>query len=684
MASKNSRTRRRAVFIEALEERCFLSASFNNSTENAMAYNSSNGKLYVVYLDQTSGSAGLKSKVRNSDGSWTNLGTIDSDTDTGHYPSMAIDGAGNVGVAYYVGGSFGDLRYAVYNGTSWSSPETADSTGTVGYYPSLAYNTANKPAISYYDNTTNHHDLKFVQRGSSSWATPVTVDSANDVGRYSSLKLNPNNTSLWAVAYEQTGIAGDGINDGIAKYLEQTQSGVWPTPGSSNEVYKSDAGGGYTSLQFIYNGTSYDPAMSFYDSVPANLMYDQRVAGAWPTALVVAANNIQGRYTNLLVQSNNRARIVFQGYYVDSAGNNVDSVRVADAPLHWQVDQWNYDWAYSGGGAELKAARVSDSEFFYSRVGTNPTSPYLYVSNYKNEGKNYVQSTSSAFSTGGRYGHSTVVFPDSANSNASTMWTLGGFSSALSNEVYSSTDGATWTLRTTTGIFSARDNFAAAVLNGKIYVIGGNTAGGAVGDLYSSTDGVTWQLVSTSTALPARYGHTAVVLNGAIYVIGGMGTSGRLNDVWKFDGTDWSQVASGGGSRFSARYRHVSYAYNGNLWVASGDDGSANGYGGLLSDVWYSSDSGATWTQASAATTFGHHADAAAVVFDNRMWITQGTEAYYSSDGTTWLSSTTSAEFSDRHQHTMAVLNDRLYVIGGTGATGVGNSVYYAKSSSSA
>ena len=675
MATHNSRMRSRGPSIEILEERRFLSAAFDNSTENAIAYNPSNGKLYVVYLDQ---SAGLKSKVRNSDGSWTDLGTIDSTTDGGHYPSMAIDGAGNVGVAYYDGGSLADLRYSVYNGTSWlSTPETPDSGGIVGYYPSLAFNTANKPAISYYDKTNG--DLKFVQRGSLNWATPVTVDSTNDVGRYSSLKLNPNNTSLWAVAYERTGVPG--TITGIEKYKEQVTSGVWPS--TTSDLQSTPAGGGYTSLQFVSNGTSYDPACSFYDSYNANLLYDRRVSGSWPTngAAVVAANNTQGRYTNLLVQSNNKVRIVFQDY---NSGTS-ETVRIADEPTNWQTDTWNLATRlYSGGGAELKAVRVSDSEFFYSRVGINPTSPTLYVSNYTNEGKNYVQSTSSAFSGGGRYGHATVVFPDSAYSNVPTMWTLGGFSSALSNEVYSSTDGATWTLRTTTGIFSARDNFAAAVLNGTIYVIGGNTGSGAVGDLYSSTDGVTWQLVSTSTALPARYGHTAVVLNGAIYVIGGMGTSGRLNDVWKFDGTDWSQVADGGGTRFSARFRHVSYAYNGKLWVASGDDGSANGYGGLLSDVWYSSDSGATWTQANSSAAFGHHADAAAVVFDNRMWITQGTEAYFSSDGTTWLSSTTSAEFLDRHQHTMAVLNDRLYVIGGTGGTGVGNSVYYAKSSSSA
>ncbi len=170
-------------------------------------------------------------------------------------------------------------------------------------------------------------------------------------------------------------------------------------------------------------------------------------------------------------------------------------------------------------------------------------------------------------------------------------------------------------------------------------------------------------------------------MNGSIYVIGGSSATG-LNDVWKFDGTDWSQVAAGAGSRFSARDGHVSYVYNGKLWVAGGYDYAAHA---RVDDVWSSSD-GSTWTQVTQVNVFPTRSESSGIVFDNRMWMIGGVDAgnyadaWYSVDGANWYNACTApAEFSGRHSHTALVFNNRLWVIGGTGATGVGNSVYYAK-----
>jgi hypothetical protein len=83
--------------------------------------------------------------------------TVDDDGNVGAYNSLALDGANQPRIAYYVWED-SDLRYAFYSDTHWFT-ETVDSIDDVGTYLSLDLDTNNQPHISYVDES--NHALKY-------------------------------------------------------------------------------------------------------------------------------------------------------------------------------------------------------------------------------------------------------------------------------------------------------------------------------------------------------------------------------------------------------------------------------------------------------------------------------------------------------------------------------------------
>lgn len=86
------------------------------------------------------------------------------------------------------------------------------------------------------------------------------------------------------------------------------------------------------------------------------------------------------------------------------------------------------------------------------------------------------------------------------------MWIIGGQTTAgsagksVTNEIWRSADGVTWTRVTPIGtIFSPRDRHAAVAFNNKLWVVGGwdefpglGGTGTRFNDVWSSPDGVNW------------------------------------------------------------------------------------------------------------------------------------------------------------------------------------------------
>lgn len=247
-----------------------------------------------------------------------------------------------------------------------------------------------------------------------------------------------------------------------------------------------------------------------------------------------------------------------------------------------------------------------------------------------------------------RDGHCVVVFQNK-------LWVIGGWDNAIGsggtetrmNDVWSSSDGVTWTKHDPAGavIFAPRVSHEVVVFANKLWVIAGNLQNGAnSGDVWSSPDGVTWTEVAANVLVLPRNSHRVIEFAGEMWLTGGGadagdGTETGLSDVLRSaDGITWFQVGSA--AMFPPRMRHATAVFNGRLYVIGGTDNSAYGIGAVLGDVWSSAD-GITWVQETAAG-FAPRWNAAFMIHGGEMWLAGGfgfsflNDVWRSSDGKNW------------------------------------------------
>ena len=189
------------------------------------------------------------------------------------------------------------------------------------------------------------------------------------------------------------------------------------------------------------------------------------------------------------------------------------------------------------------------------------------------------------------------------------LWLLGGHIPGVgfafddvTNKVWSSTDGISWTASTPANAadrWSKRERIGAVVFNGKLWVIGGNpyppfgntnSPGAPIKDVWSSSDGTSWTQVNAAPPFVARTNPAVFVYKNKIWVVGGMDASKNyLNDIWNSaDGTTWTQVNST--TPFPGRFGHQVVGNKNDLLLLGGENAS-----GVLGDLWVSSDDGVTW-----------------------------------------------------------------------------------------
>jgi len=233
--------------------------------------------------------------------------------------------------------------------------------------------------------------------------------------------------------------------------------------------------------------------------------------------------------------------------------------------------------------------------------------------------------------------------------------------------------GKTWTEATPTAFVTGRTLAPLVVFNNKLWYLGGLTATTAVvNDVYSSSDGITWVLETTVNPFTARYGHSAVVFNSKLWVIGGFTGSAPLNDVWSsVDGITWvEEIADSPGTPFAARSSFSCIVYNSKIWVMGGFDGTI-----AHNDVW-SSINGTTWVEETSSATWTARLAAAITIFNNQMWLSGGqlvdqsgavtNDVWYSTNGITWTEATAAAEWSTRLGHSMSNFSGYLFVVAGS------------------
>ena len=265
------------------------------------------------------------------------------------------------------------------------------------------------------------------------------------------------------------------------------------------------------------------------------------------------------------------------------------------------------------------------------------------------------------------------------------MILVGGLGS-LNNDVWVSSDGASWSAATTAAGFSGRFGHTSLAFNSELWVIGGFD-GTSRSDVWSSSDKINWNEPTANAAFGARHLHTSVVFNpstgsdqdGKMWVIGGVDDSnGPKNDVWSSsDGISWNQSIAN--APWSARYSHASYVMGGKIWVVGGTDGTH-----LFNDVWSSFD-GQTWTRATNSADFSARKGLSGVVYNGAAYVIGGQDAngflndmWYSYDGAIWKKSVLkNGQFTARANHSSVVFNNAIWVIAGNSGTRM-NDVWFA------
>lgn len=179
----------------------------------------------------------------------------------------------------------------------------------------------------------------------------------------------------------------------------------------------------------------------------------------------------------------------------------------------------------------------------------------------------------------------------------------------ISSSVYSSSDCITWSLVTSGAPWSASmSNMSIRVWNNKIWVIGGIAGSTYYDDVYSSSNGSSWTTETSTPGFAVRAGAGIAVHNNYLWIAGGQTTSGTyLNDVWySSNGTSWTQQTAS--AAWSARKGYkMLCSQGGKLFIVGGVNG-----GGALVDC-YRNTAGSTWDLMSSnigASSYEYHTDA--------------------------------------------------------------------------
>ncbi|HAE38297.1 MAG TPA: hypothetical protein DCG57_06615, partial [Candidatus Riflebacteria bacterium] len=131
-------------------------------------------------------------------------------------------------------------------------------------------------------------------------------------------------------------------------------------------------------------------------------------------------------------------------------------------------------------------------------------------------------------------------------------------------------EGKVWTLEQAdteaTTTFSQRSEHVMISFNNKLWVIGGFDGWEYLNDVWSSSDGKSWTRESAAAAFPARSAHACVVYDGKIWMTGGYSESaGLFDDVWNSsDGRNWVKVS--GSAAYYARSSHSMAVFANKLW----------------------------------------------------------------------------------------------------------------------
>lgn len=254
------------------------------------------------------------------------------------------------------------------------------------------------------------------------------------------------------------------------------------------------------------------------------------------------------------------------------------------------------------------------------------------------------------------------------------IWLIGGESARGSeNGVWFTKDGKTWKMSSADPPFAKRSDALAVEFRGKLYVLGGQDDSWTTHyDVWSTSDGRNWDKVADYGGFPS--GPSALfslhVLKNRMILING----GRLDeaaDVWASDdGAVWQVLDKE--PAFGKRTKFASAVFQDRLWLIGGEIKNQPGFGWkTLSDIWVSDD-GRNWKKVLDRGPFGKRKGHVALAFQDRLWVIAGTDddrysgdAWHSKDGKNWEQACSDCGFPPREKFSAVSFDKRIWVIGG-------------------
>lgn len=261
------------------------------------------------------------------------------------------------------------------------------------------------------------------------------------------------------------------------------------------------------------------------------------------------------------------------------------------------------------------------------------------------------------------------------------------------NEVWSSTDGISWTLELPDDHpgFDRRHSHSSMYWRDRLWIIGGDWWRHAYNhDVVSSSNGVDWTIEVAQTPWEDRALHVAGVYADKLWMVGGQKGHGLEaeyvyhNDVWSSDdGVHWTEVLPDGpasATRWAPRGMVNNLVeWHGRMWLVGGGTYTETLPRTMYPEVWSTTD-GVTW-QEHTAPPWVERQWHNVVVFDDRLWVLMGysdhggnlADAWYSDDGETWTMLPAPTQIAPgSHAQGVAVGPDFLLYAGGNYSYGTG------------
>ncbi|MFA7109583.1 MAG: kelch repeat-containing protein [Sphaerochaetaceae bacterium] len=308
-----------------------------------------------------------------------------------------------------------------------------------------------------------------------------------------------------------------------------------------------------------------------------------------------------------------------------------------------------------------------------------------------------------------RYKHASTVFND-------CLWILGGYGyqgmhkDSYLEDVWSSSDGVNWNLKTIDAPWHGRTGHSVVVFDNKMFLIGGyavdedaeNTheTNHYMNDVWSSSDGITWTKV-TDAPFGERAYHSAIVVDDTIYVIGGRrnGTY-YYNDIWSStDGENWSQVLSDVQKVILGKRADMAVTSIGaNIYIQGGYTPDYE-IAQVDQNDWkkiriFDTENKTITKGTNPGNSYHNRALMKMVPYDDELYLFSGVEVRreynmdsnevystwtYADDTNSWSLDSSGSGFGPRYGYTAEIFDGKIWILGGWSYTGSRNDVWTAE-----